>query len=135
MIANPIEVLKLMILHRKLECNSWSMNQPIHTYISSCINLIFVSQFILVMETGVHLCFHQKCHHQIIYAKRNPKIHYLPSCEREVWYDKHTNTDLIQRVINYYPWKRSLAEKYDNPKKSMRISFTPVLFFFQKFVF
>ena len=87
------------------------------------------------METGVHLCFHQKCYHQIIYAKRNPKIHYLRSCEREVWYDKHTNTDLIQRVISYYPWKRSLAEKYDNPKKSMRISFTPVLFFFQKFVF
>ena len=59
---------------------------------------------------------HQKCHHQMIYTKLNLKIHYSSPYEREIWHYKYANTDLIQRAINYNPWKRSLAEKNINKK-------------------
>ena len=42
------------------------INEPTHILLtsSSCVDLIFVSQPNLVMESGVHSCLHQKCHHQ-----------------------------------------------------------------------
>ena len=89
------------------------INEPTHILpaSSSCIDLIFVSQPNLVMESGVHSSLHQKCHHQIIYAKLNLKINYPPPYKLEIWHYKYANTDLIQRAINYYPWERSLGEK------------------------
>ena len=57
---------------------------------------------------------HQKCHHQMIYPKLNLKIYYPSPYEREIWHCKYANTDIIQRAINYYPWKRS--EKNVNKK-------------------
>ena len=62
------------------------INEPTHILpvSSSCIDLIFVFQPNLVMESGVHSSLHQKCHHQITYAKLNLKIHYPPPCEREI---------------------------------------------------
>ena len=66
------------------------------------------------MESGVHSSLHQKCHHQIKYAKLNLKINYPPPYEREIWYYKYANNDLKQRTINYYPWEKSLAEKNVN---------------------
>ena len=58
--------------------------------------------------------FTSKMSSSVIYAKLNLKIHYPPQYEREIWHCKYGNTDLIQRVINYYPWERSLAEKNVN---------------------
>ena len=48
---------------------------------SSLIDLLF--QLILIMESGVNSSFHKYWHHQIIYAKFNIKIYYLPPSERE----------------------------------------------------
>ena len=50
----------------------------------SCIDLIFTSQPVLVMESGVHSSLHQNCHHQLIYAKVNLKVFYPPLYEREI---------------------------------------------------
>ena len=52
----------------------------------SCIDLIFVSQPNLAMESGVHSSLQQIYHHQIIYAKLNLKIHYPPPYGREIWH-------------------------------------------------
>ena len=41
---------------------------------SSCIDLIFVNQPNLVMDSGIHPSLHQDCHHQIIFCKLNLKI-------------------------------------------------------------
>ena len=70
------------------------INEPTHILLSpsSCIDLIFASQPIPEMESGVHSCFRQKCHHQKIYAKFN----YPPPYEREIWHDKYANTDLFK---------------------------------------
>ena len=59
---------------------------------SSCFDLIFVFQPTLEMELGVHSSLHQKCHHQIIYAELNLKIHYQLPYEREICHYKYANT-------------------------------------------
>ena len=41
---------------------------------SSCIDLIFVNQPNLVIDSGIHPSLHQNCHHQIIFCKLNLKI-------------------------------------------------------------
>ena len=73
------------------------INEPTHILenSSSCIDLIFTSQPNLITESGVHLSLHSNCHHQVIYAKFNLKVHYPLSYEREVWHYKEADTYLI----------------------------------------
>ena len=54
------------------------INEPTHTIgdSSSCIELMYISQPNLVMESGVHSSLHLNRHHQISYAKFNLKIYY-----------------------------------------------------------
>ena len=47
---------------------------------SSCIDLIFTSQPNLITDSGVHSSLHPNCHHQIVFAKLNLYIAYLPPC-------------------------------------------------------
>ena len=51
---------------------------------SSCIDLVFTSQPNLVMESTVHSSLHENCHHQLVHAKFNLKVCYLPPYEREI---------------------------------------------------
>ena len=51
---------------------------------SSCIDLIFINQNNLIMDSVVHASLHPNCHHQIVYAKLNSKIEYPPLYERLV---------------------------------------------------
>ena len=48
---------------------------PIQGQSVSCIDLIFSSQPNLVMSSGIHSSLRQNCHHQIIFAKFNLKVH------------------------------------------------------------
>ena len=50
------------------------------------INLLkgLTSQANLVIDAGFRPSLHANYHHQILYAKFNLKIHYLPQYEREV---------------------------------------------------
>ena len=47
---------------------------------SSCIDLTFTSQPNLITDSGVHSSLHPNCHHQIVFAKLNLYIAYLPPC-------------------------------------------------------
>ena len=82
------------------------INEPTHSQRNSvpCINLIFFSQTNLVMSPCIHSSLHWNCHHKIIFAKFDLKVHY-PPCEREVWHFKKANTDDMERAINGFPWK------------------------------
>ena len=62
------------------------INEPTHLLenSSSCIDLIFTSQPNLVVKSGVHSSLHPNCHHQIVFAKFNLMISYLPPYSREV---------------------------------------------------
>ena len=83
------------------------------TYLSnnsaSCIDLIFTSQPNLIMESGTYPSLHPNCHHQIIYANFNLKVHYPPPYEREVWHYQDANTDLIKEAVNRVDWDTLLA--------------------------
>ena len=74
---------------------------------SSCIDLIFMSQPNLVMNSGVHSSLHPNCHHQIVHAKFNLKIFYPPPSERVAWHYQDANNDLIQRSISQFNWERA----------------------------
>ena len=78
---------------------------------SSCIDLLFTSQPNLIVDSGTHPSLYPNCHHQIIYAKLNFKIHYPPPYTRVVWHYKDSNDDLIRRVINQLNWERLFENK------------------------
>ena len=59
------------------------------------------------MKSGVHSSLHQNYHHQIIYAKINLKVCYLPPYEREIWYYQRANVDQINWPIEYFSWEKS----------------------------
>ena len=54
------------------------------------------------MDADIHPSLHAGCHHQIIHAKFNLKIHYLPPYERGVW---HIN--FIRRAMNEFNCERA----------------------------
>ena len=62
------------------------INEPTHisNTSSSCIDLIFTSQPNLITEFGVHSSLRPNCHHQIVFAKLNLHIVYLPPYLREI---------------------------------------------------
>ena len=64
------------------------IQEPTHIFntSSSCIDLIFTSQPILVMESGVHSSLYPNCHHQVVFVKFNFSILYQPHFERTVWF-------------------------------------------------
>ena len=81
------------------------INKPTHLTANSswCIDLMFISQPNLVMESGVRFSLHPNCHHQIGFAKINLKICYPPRYEREIWHYEKANADLICGSINQFP--------------------------------
>ena len=89
----------------KIDClaSEYDLKQLIHepTHLlensSSCIDLIFTSQPNLVMDAGIHLSLHASCHHQIVYAKFNLKIHYPPTYEREIGHFQKADINLTRR--------------------------------------
>ena len=52
------------------------------------------------MEAGIHPSLQTSCHHQMLYANFNLKIHYLALYEREAWYFQKADIDLIRRVMD-----------------------------------
>ena len=58
---------------------------------SSCIDLIFTSRSILLMESGIHSSLHLNFHHQVVFAKL-------------------ADSELIRRVINEFDWIRALSK-------------------------
>ena len=71
---------------------------------SSCIDLIFTNQLNIVMDSGVNLSLHSKCHHQIIYSRLNLKIEYPPPYIRKIWNYNRAETDLINCAIENCDW-------------------------------
>ena len=71
------------------------ITEPTHILESSasCIDLIFTNQPNIVMDSGVHLSLHEKCHHQIIYSKLNLRIEYPPPYIRKIWDYNRSETD------------------------------------------
>ena len=83
---------------------------------SSCIDLIFTSQPKLAMVSVVPSSLHPNCHHQIVFAKINLKIHYPPPDKREIWHYEKTNADLMRRSIDQFPRDNRFSHIDENQK-------------------
>ena len=97
------------------------INEPTHIIgdFSSCIDLTFTPQPILVMKSGVHSSLHPYCHHQITYSKFNLKIYYPPPYKREIWHYEKANVDHIRRSIDEFSCERCFANTSVNNKVHM----------------
>ena len=51
---------------------------------------------------------HPSCHHQLVFAKFDISIYYLPLYKRTVCYYKRANSDLIRRPIELFNWDKEL---------------------------
>ena len=89
------------------------ITEPTHILESSasCIDLIFTNQPNIVMDSGVHLSLHEKCHHQIIYSKLNLRIEYPPPYIRKIWDYNRPETDSINRSIEIFDWPSLFSGK------------------------
>ena len=107
-INNPCGI-ELYTLSRLLDY-SQLINEPTNfepNKSPSCIDLIFVSQLNLVVESGGHPSLFNTCHHQIIFEKISFKL-FLPSpYEREIWHYSRAQVPLIQRSIKNIDWSRA----------------------------
>ena len=56
-----------------------------------------------MMGVGFHPSLHANCHHQIVYAKLDLKIHYPP----EVWHFRKADINLFRRAMNESNWERA----------------------------
>ena len=97
------------------------INEPAHLLqnFSSCIDLLFTSQPNIVVESGVHPCFHHNCHYRVVIAKFNLKIYYPPLYLREVWHYKEANADLIKQAISNFNWEKACSNTNINEKLSL----------------
>ena len=80
--ANDINTTEGSKLHSFTSSNGFSqlINEPTFIEINSslCIDLIFVDQPSLSVNTGVHTTFDPNCHHQIVHSSSNLNICYPP---------------------------------------------------------
>ena len=92
------------------------MSAPTHIlqHSSSCIDLIFINQPNLVIDSGIHPSLHQNCHHQVIFCKINFKIEYPPPYARKVWDYRKAQIDLINRAIDQFDWVNLFLDKNIN---------------------
>ena len=95
---------KVDAIGSQFQLRQW-IHEPIHILSNSfsCIDLIFTSQSSLVRESGVHSSLYENCHHQLVYAKFNLKVWYLPPLECKTWHYQHPNVDQIKRTIKQFP--------------------------------
>ena len=84
------------------------IKEPTHILdnISLYIDLIIASQLNLIIEFGVHPSVHPNCHHQLINAKFNLQIYYIPQYYKEVWHYSDANTELIRRAVDQFNWHK-----------------------------
>ena len=78
--------------------------------------------FNLEIESGVYSSLHQERYQQIIYAKLNLKIHYLPQDERDTWHYRYVNTEIIYFLEKDFLQKKMLTKWSIYLLKQLRIS-------------
>ena len=75
---------------------------------ASCIDLLFTNEPGLITNSGVHPSLFPRCHHQIIFAKFNFKIHFPPAYERLIWDFSKANVEGIKASLSSINWNTSL---------------------------
>ena len=96
-----------------------------HKWSNTCVReflVLYWSHFYITSRlgcgSGLHPSLHPNCHHQIVYAKFNLKIHFPPPYEREIWHYGQGNTELIRRAVHEFNWKRAFSNLNINERVS-----------------
>ena len=76
---------------------------------ASCIDLFFSSNRGIISKRGVHPSLFPRCHHQIIFAIINFKIHFPPAYSRQIWDFSKSNNNAIKKSLSGIDWEKSLA--------------------------
>ena len=84
------------------------------------------------MKHNVHASLFERCHHQIIYAKFNFKIHFPPPYERLIWDYSKANENFIRRSLLKVDWTTALSNLHVNDQVKFLTSF--ILNVFDNFV-
>ena len=72
----------------------------------SCIDLIFINQPNLVIESGVHPSLHLNSHNQIVFERLSLNVQYSLLYEYLTWDYKNVNEQLINHTIGIFNWPR-----------------------------
>ena len=133
MIQQLLKVLQLDYL-TSLYGTKQVITKPTHILesSSSCIDFIFTNQPNIVMESGVHLSQHEKCHHQITYSKLNLRIEYPSPYIRKTWDYNRFETDSIYRSIEIFHWSYLFLHK--NVHEQVELFNKMLLNIFQNFI-
>ena len=77
--------LKILTYHYEL---TQITDEPTHILEGSlsCIDLVFISQPNMVLNSGVHYSLHPYSHHQVVLGKFNLKVFSPSSYKRYVWH-------------------------------------------------
>ena len=62
-------------------------------------DLIFTSQPNVVMKSGVNLSLHPSCYHQVVFAKLNFSILYVPPYEGTVVFMKNQTLNVSEELL------------------------------------
>ena len=72
-----------------------------------CIYLVFTSQLIMVLDSGVHFSLH---------SKFDSKFYYHPPYERHAWNYKYTNASQIKNALASFKWEQPVPNSSINKK-------------------
>ena len=96
-------------------CNGFQqiINEPTHIQrqSSSCIDLIFMDQANISVNSGIHTSLHPNCHHQIVQSKFKLNISYPPPYKRLVWNYKKADVPSTRKALDSVNWEKLLRNK------------------------
>ena len=99
----------------------------------SCIDLIFIDQPNLFIESGVHGSLHEQCHHQIIYGKISIENLPPPPYKRRIWFYDRADVTSIMKSIEMFRWQEVLSE-IDCPNSKVRLLNDVLINIFSNFI-
>ena len=65
-----------------------------------CIDLIFADTPTIIVESGIFLSLHVKCHHQIVNSNLNLIVVYPLPYQHLIWDYKKSNVDCIKKSLD-----------------------------------
>ena len=110
---NPFLVVTIEDFNAKSE--SWYFNDSTASQGNVLENI--KSQFGLqqIIKEPTHILDNSN-NHQVVYAKFNLQVYYLPQYYWEFWYYKDS-TELIRRAIDEFNWQKAFSNKNINEKE------------------
>ena len=87
--------------------------------LASSIDLIFINQPNLVIDSGVHGSLHSNCYYEIVYCKLNLNFIFTPPYQCFVWDHNKGDIDTIKKSPEQLNWENMLYQKYVHQQVSV----------------